>query len=154
MTITAETEEGWVAATATTPASLRVELDRTQPAECYLKFAEGSDGSTIQGLSITAPYMGIYLRSDNNWMAGNHLGVSPDGLTERGNSDSGVQIWSAGSGGNLIGGSAPVDRNVISGNLIRVSIFGSKQCRSGELHWHRCHRPAAHPKRLEGHRAV
>ena len=66
VTITAETEEGWVAATASTPASLRVELTGPSLLNDYLKFAEGSDGSTIKGLSITAHYMGIYLRSDNN----------------------------------------------------------------------------------------
>ena len=86
-----------------------------------LTLAGGSDGSTIRGLSITGFTSGgdkgeaIDIRSDNNTIVGNYLGVAPDGDTVVGNRV-GVNL-SGGAGYNTIGGTTAADRNVISGNV-------------------------------------
>ena len=55
------------------------------------RLAAGSDGSTIRGLSITNFTDGGFwgdafdVRSDYNTIAGNYLGLAPDGTTADGN---------------------------------------------------------------------
>ena len=86
-----------------------------------LTLAGGSDGSTIRGLSITGFTSGgdkgeaIDIRSDNNTIVGNYLGVAPDGDTVDENRV-GVNL-SGGASGNRIGGTTAADRNVISGSV-------------------------------------
>ena len=86
-----------------------------------LTLAGGSDGSTIRGLSITGFTSGgdkgeaIDIRSDNNTIVGNYLGVAPDGDTVVENR-AGINL-SGGASYNTIGGTTSADRNVISGNV-------------------------------------
>ena len=73
--------------------------------------------STIRGLVINR-FSGDGVRldiNDNNIVAGNYLGTDVSGALDRGNLGSGILLYYQ-SGGNTIGGTTTVDRNVISGN--------------------------------------
>ena len=82
------------------------------------RLVEGSDGSTIRGLSITGFTDGgsygeaIVIRSDNNIIAGNYIGLTPDGTTPAGNK-TGVLLIN-GAENNVIGGADSADKNIIS----------------------------------------
>ncbi len=82
----------------------------------------GVKNSVIRGLSITGfgtasvDHAAINVQgqpADNNLIAGNFLGVLPDGTTPAGNTD-GVIVT---GNGNVIGGTNPADRNLLSGNF-------------------------------------
>jgi hypothetical protein len=76
----------------------------------------GSGGSGVYGLVINAfSGVGINITSDNNLIESNYIGTSSDGTVARANLGMGIYVGNA--TGNLIGGSLPVHRNVISGNL-------------------------------------
>jgi CSLREA domain-containing protein len=91
----------------------------------------GTGGNTIRGLSITRfPDGGILLSSPGNTVAGNFIGVTETG-TAGGNGAGGlgrggVDIFPSDTdndlasdtdaSGNVVGGSNPADRNVISAN--------------------------------------
>ena len=53
--------------------------------------------------------------SDNNMIIGNYIGTDASGAATLGNSSRGVSL-SSNAKGNLIGGNAPGERNIISGN--------------------------------------
>ncbi len=95
-----------------------------------LRLVAGSDGSTIRGLAIGRfPERGITIDgSDNNIIAGNFIGIAPDGVTPQGNLR-GVAVVAGVAGStanNAIGGLTPESRNLISGNASNgVDIFGS-----------------------------
>ncbi len=55
---------------------------------------------------------------------GNYIGVLPDGSTAGGNGD-GIVI-TFGARGNIIGGPAPLQQNLISGNAVRAMIMDSR----------------------------
>lgn len=55
---------------------------------------------------------------------GNYIGLLPDGSTTGGNRD-GITV-SFGARGNTIGGPAPLQQNVISGNIVRAVIMASR----------------------------
>ena len=75
--------------------------------------APGSDGSTIRGLAIDGfPLDAIGIESSDNRIANNYLGMDPVGTIHGNNNGVFIEIGS----GNLIGGSSPGERNVISGN--------------------------------------
>ena len=81
-----------------------------------LKFT--SAGHTVRGLAVVNwKDDGIELGSSNNTVEGCFLGLDVDGA-DRGNSRMGVHILAAAgaTSGNLIGGTSPAARNVISGN--------------------------------------
>ncbi len=72
-------------------------------------------GTTVKGLAIGRfPSFGIWVRDcDNNVFQGNHIGVDATGTVARGN-NRGILLGN--SSNNLIGGTTPAARNVISGN--------------------------------------
>ena len=92
-------------------------------------FTITAGSSTVRGLVIngftgftTDAGNGIALSGGGgNVIEGNFLGTDASGTTGRGNEDDAVNIES-GSDNNLIGGTAPAARNVISGNG-RVALF-------------------------------
>ena len=109
VTIDGETQPGWIG-----PPIVELRGSGVGAGDArgfYL--APGSDGSTIRGLAIDGfPLDAIGIKSSNNRIANNYLGIDPVG-TIRGNNDGVfIEIGSA----NLIGGSSSRDRNVISGN--------------------------------------
>jgi hypothetical protein len=76
-------------------------------------------GTIIRGLSVTrfasSEYAGIFFAGGGGGVVEcSYLGLAPDGVTVKGNSD-GLRI--GGSFNNTIGGRADAARNVISGNL-------------------------------------
>ena len=73
-----------------------------------LHLARGADGSTVQGLSLVrAGNSGITLDASRVTVAGNFIGLLPDGSTPQGNRGDGVRI-NRGSRDNLIGHDDPV----------------------------------------------
>ncbi|MCA1817774.1 MAG: hypothetical protein LC746_15530, partial [Acidobacteria bacterium] len=86
-----------------------------------LVIGPGAGGSTIRGLVINRFASGdaITLRSGGNTVEGCFIGTDPSGNTELGNVPAGVRV--AGGPNNLVGGTTPQARNVISGN----GLFGS-----------------------------
>jgi hypothetical protein len=115
VTITAETEEGWVAAGTATAASLRVEINGASIAGSTtgLTFGAGSSGSVVRGLVINRFTVGVDLQSNNNTIRGSVIGLSLAGAATPGSMQTGVQINNA--SGNTIGGTVVSARNVISG---------------------------------------
>ena len=72
----------------------------------------------IRGLiihSFAHSMININKGANNNVIAGNWIGLKPDGITRGGRLDNNG-IFIIGSANNRIGGTAPADRNVISGN--------------------------------------
>jgi hypothetical protein len=73
-------------------------------------------GSTLRGLIINRfGNAGISLESNGNTVAGNYIGINAAGTAALPNALFGVAVQNGGSG-NIIGGIAATDRNVISGN--------------------------------------
>ena len=73
-------------------------------------------GSTLRGLIINRfGNTGISLESNGNTVAGNYIGINAAGTAASPNALFGVAVQNGGSG-NIIGGIAATDRNVISGN--------------------------------------
>ena len=105
-------------------ARLRIELDGT--------LAGNSDGlairtsdSTIRGLVVNQfAGAGISVSEVNNQVVGNFIGTDPTGTLERGNGADGVFVANffqpVNADSNIIGGSTPADRNVISANGNRL----------------------------------
>jgi uncharacterized repeat protein (TIGR01451 family) len=102
-------------------AVLQVQIDGSQvPFAQGLAVGKGAAGSTIEGLVIdgfNSSGTGISLSATDggNHVAGNFIGVDPTGLIASTlNSNSyGIQFMGP---NNVIGGTNPADRNVISGN--------------------------------------
>ncbi|MBB3208333.1 parallel beta-helix repeat protein [Rhodopirellula rubra] len=72
------------------------------------------DGNVISGNDEFGVYL-LGVDSTGNTVQGNHIGTDATGLNPVGNAGSGVVISNASQ--NLIGGTTPESRNVISGNL-------------------------------------
>jgi hypothetical protein len=82
-----------------------------------IELGAGSSGSTITGLVIDGfANSGILIDggAGGDLIVGNFLGTDASGMLSDGNGAWGVDIENAGS--NVIGGSAPADRNILSGN--------------------------------------
>ena len=62
---------------------------------------------------------------DTNVVKGNLIGVGADGTTDLGNSNTGVSVQGTAPSGNVVGGVAAGERNVISGNSTGVYIDGA-----------------------------
>ena len=82
-------------------------------------------GSTVRGFVINRFRDGIVLTGGGgNTVAGNYIGTDTGGTLDLGNTRYGVRV--ASSSNNLIGGAAPADRNVISGNNVDgINVSGS-----------------------------
>src|SRR5262249_5751367 len=80
----------------------------------------GSDGSTIRGLNIfRCPGDGIHLNTSNNVIAGNYIGTNLAGTAAGPGNGNGIVVSAPGAAAannNIIGGTSPADRNIISGN--------------------------------------
>ena len=123
---------------------LKIELDGTLAgAEHGLLITGG--GSTIRGLVINRfGGSGIALSgSSNHTVTGNYLGIGVTGLSGGiGNAIDGIRVVQ--STDNVVGGAAPADRNVITGNRLRgvwIDDFFGRRRRSltpkpypGQLH--------------------
>ncbi len=85
-----------------------------------LRLAAGN--STIRGLAINrfgGAGIHVQLPGGTNFIQGNFIGTDTTGTLNQGNGVSPQHsggVWIEGSSGNWIGGTAPADRNLISGN--------------------------------------
>jgi hypothetical protein len=111
-----------------TNAVLLIELDGTGiggPFSIALNVTKG--GSTIQGLVVNRWATGLHTidtgSGGGNVIRGNFVGTDPLGTLARPNS-LGIQILAA---NDLVGGPAPADRNLLSGNSDRGIQFGAAQ---------------------------
>ena len=101
------------------------------PSVNELMLAEGSDGSVIRGLSLTGfNSTGIYVYDQTGTtIEGNFIGVLPNGQAAPiPKASDGTTFNNTGiddnATGTTIGGTAPADRNIISGNGIGVLTEG------------------------------
>ena len=100
----------------------RIELDGASAGNVSgLRVYQGAGGSTIRGLVINRfSNRGILLENStgSNHVEGNFIGTDAAGTAALGNG-AGVHILDDGSGevGDVIGGTSPAARNVVSGNL-------------------------------------
>ena len=85
----------------------------------------GSEGLESRNVISSNTHVGITVRGDNNIIIGNYIGTDATGTVSVPNGMEGVWI-ATGAENNVVGGSIPGERNVISGNrLFGVSISGS-----------------------------
>jgi len=98
-------------------AVLNIELNGTNANGGTALDISNSSGSVIKGLAINRFGEGISIEGDSgaNRIEGNFIGTDPSGTLNRGNTDDGVNIFD-GASRNVIGGTTPAARNVISGN--------------------------------------
>ncbi len=121
LTIDGTTETGYVANTAVAPdpfnGTMMIELAGTTPVVNSTPFTVNTDDVTIKGITanrFSDNSVTVQNNANNVIITGNYFGVGTDGVTDYGNDDFGVVIW---SGSNItIGGSAAADRNIISGS--------------------------------------
>src|SRR3954462_7806746 len=101
-------------------AVLLIELNGTSASSSGLTLAGAKGGSTVRGLVINRfvgqfTDAGINLVSGNNVITGCFIGIDPSGKTELPNLyGGGIRVITG--AGNVIGGTVPAARNVISGN--------------------------------------
>ncbi|MDB6175336.1 MAG: hypothetical protein JWL59_4647 [Chthoniobacteraceae bacterium] len=85
-------------------------------------------GLVIQGFQGTSGIVGNGILMDgglgNNTISGNWIGVDQTGLIDKGNAQAGIALKDAGNG-NVIGTSAPADRNLLSGNAVGLELTGT-----------------------------
>ena len=85
------------------------------PARSYDGLVIQGGSSTVRGLIINRWRVGLALENGNqNAVMGNWIGTTADGLDAAGNTRSGIYVLH--SDDNLIGGSTPLEKNVVSGN--------------------------------------
>jgi parallel beta-helix repeat protein len=107
-------------------AVLLIELNGTNTIYQGLVIKGGN--SVVRGLVVNRfTNAGIVVESDNNIVEGNFVGIDPTGNLSRGNGVDGVFVangLSPGTGNdNLIGGTTPAARNVISANGRNGMVF-------------------------------
>ena len=97
-------------------AVLKIELSgASSPEEDGLEIA--ASNSTVKGLVINRwGDLGILVSggSTSNKVVGNYIGTDASGMKDLGNEESGVYIYQGSN--NTLGGAAPAERNVVSGN--------------------------------------
>ena len=106
-------------------AALKIQLDGTNVGNSGLEIAT-ADGSVIKGLVINRFGTGIAVGGDSvaNRIEGNFMGTDPTGTLDRGNRFDAVAIFD-GASENIIGGTTPAARNVISGNACNAVFVGN-----------------------------
>jgi uncharacterized repeat protein (TIGR01451 family)/CSLREA domain-containing protein len=104
-------------------AVLLIELDGSGAVSSSDGLTINAGNSVVRGLVINRfQHAGIVLHSSSNVVAGNFIGTSAAGNADLGNGTDGVSIIDDFNGtvvdasSNTIGGTAPEDRNLISGN--------------------------------------
>ena len=125
VTIDGYSQPGAAAATGSVAATILIELDGSLTSG--IAALSVYKNNVIRGLAINRFYVGIAIGSStavNNRIRGCYLGTDPGGTINRGNTGYGVQLSSETSG-NIIGGTVPADRNLISGNNLDGVVIDS-----------------------------
>jgi YVTN family beta-propeller protein/parallel beta-helix repeat protein len=106
----------------TNPAGPEIELNGSLAGPAIGLLVQSS-GNRIHALTVNGfqssgggTGLGIQLRAADNVLTGSYLGTDPTGTTAVPNGEAGVSVGHA-AHGNRVGGTAPGDRNVISGNV-------------------------------------
>jgi hypothetical protein len=112
-------------------AVLKIVLDGSLlPECCYSGVDIRSSSNVVRGLVIQRFHTGIgVVGADGNRFEGNFIGTDVHGSADRGNSCSGISI-SSGSSNNVVGGSQPQARNLVSNNGcvgVEIGPTGSNQ---------------------------
>ena len=120
MVINAQKQPGWTLAPI-------VELNGAGAGAAVdgLNITASGSNSTLRGLVVNR-FLGDGIKisgGSNNLIAGNYIGTNAAGTGAEPNGIKGVYLVS-GSNGNLIGGTAPADRNVIAGNTTQGIYIG------------------------------
>ena len=104
-----------------TNAALKIELNGEAADTSGLIF--NPPDNLVRGLILNRwGFDAISINSDRNVVEGNFIGTDASGTRDRGNEQTGVQLYSAHE--NLIGGATPAARNLISGNdLNGIAVF-------------------------------
>jgi hypothetical protein len=116
-----------------TNAVLLIELDgSTQPfSDRGLWIADTAGGTTIRGLVINRWDIGIQLSGPGSHVTGNFIGTDPAG------NPGGYNAWGIWFDGTdlatVIGGTAPADRNLISGNGDGIAVLSGRLTIQGNL---------------------
>jgi CSLREA domain-containing protein len=105
-------------------AVLKIELAGNGATGTALEITHVSGSSVIKGLVINRFGDGIDVHGDTvgNRIEGNFIGTDHTGTIDKGNTDDGVNIFD-GASGNVVGGTTPAARNVISGNACNAVFF-------------------------------
>lgn len=107
------TQQGSILPGATWPAKIQIVIDGNGLNAIGLEFIQSAPTSSVKGLSIVNfGNAGIHIDANNITVAGNFIGLLPDG-SEKGNE---VGIYADGGDNCIIGGPTEESRNVISGN--------------------------------------
>jgi CSLREA domain-containing protein len=98
-------------------AVLKIELVGNGQGGTALEITHVSGSSVIKGLVINRFGEGISIHGDTvgSRVEGNFIGTDPTGTIDLGNTDDGVNVFD-GASENVVGGTTPAARNVISGN--------------------------------------
>ena len=117
------TQPGSILPGATWPAKIMITLQGSYSGN-GLEFSTLAAGSSVRGLSIVGfgnaiTHAAIYTNASNLVIAGNLIGLKPDG-TPLANT---VGIYAVGADNIVIGGTTPESRNVISGNTYEGITF-------------------------------
>jgi hypothetical protein len=93
-------------------AVLQIQLTLSSGGDLHI--AAGADGTTIRGLVINNQFDAISVAANNVTIANNFIGTDPSGTVGKGGT---MGITATSAANNLtVGGPAPADRNLISGN--------------------------------------
>jgi parallel beta-helix repeat protein len=117
VTINGFSQPGSSAATSKSPATVLIDLDGATN-RVYSGMTIDSTHVTVRGLSLTNFNGAIYFlaNSGNDTIAGNWIGIEGASAFALAYAPNGTGIFLNSSSGNIIGGTTPADRNVISGN--------------------------------------
>ncbi len=112
------------ASNASWPPTLKIELDYASNVVSEQGLNIQTNNCLIRGLVINgASGNGIHIAGSSNQIKCNFLGTDPSGTLDRGNYYAGVSIAGLSSTNNLIGGTAPGEGNLISGNETGISLL-------------------------------
>jgi RHS repeat-associated protein len=119
--------------------TLQIELDGSVLASGIsggtgVVLGDAADGSTIRGLVIDRfPSFGILIQARDVTVAGCFIGVDPTGTTARGNGSGIFFDFHQDTANDLVGGTTPAARNLISGNNTGIFIQSGPQVVQGNL---------------------
>ena len=118
-------------------AQIRIQI-RGNGSSAFNSLVIQSAGNRLQGLAFYNTRRSIWISgtgAQNNLILGNFLGTNAAGtfaFTQAASDANGVHI-SLGTAGNQVGGPAPADRNVISGNALDGIAFYSEQTINNQI---------------------
>jgi hypothetical protein len=95
-------------------AVLQIHLDGSAMGGPTVGLQAFASNTTIRGLAVTGFGYGVALPGSMGRVEGSYIGVDPSGTSALPNREAGVLVTGA---DNVVGGSDPAQRNVISGNL-------------------------------------